>query len=105
LPVIVRVGACDAERTKSARGETRDCCLHGGLNGGGIFRHREDHLRSALCDAKLLPVGSFDRGFGALVHGIERREMHDVKGLQDVCILDAADHGEIDRILILGARC
>ena len=50
---------------------------------------------------KVLPSGGLDRRLGALVHGIERHEMRDLIGLQRVLVLQAAQHRQIDGVVVL----
>jgi hypothetical protein len=43
-------------------------------------------------------------GLGALVHRIERLEMRDLVGLQRLIVFQAAEDGEIDRVVVVRAR-
>jgi hypothetical protein len=38
------------------------------------------------------------------VHGIERPEVDDLAGSERVPVLHAAEHGQVDRVLVLRAR-
>ena len=105
LPFAVSLGPRHAERAKAARGELIDRLLHGRLHLPGVIRERKDHLRCALGDLKLLSVLALDDGLGAFVHRIERREVNDLVALQSFGILDAFQHGQIDGVVIVGARC
>ena len=103
-PFAVAVRARDTERTKAARREVVDRLVDGGLHGRRVRRQRQDDLWRALRHLECLSVRALDRGLGPLVHGIERREMCDLIGLQRLLVLQAADDREIDRVVVRRLR-
>ena len=70
----------------------------------GIGRQFQDHLRRALGHLELLSVRALDGGFGALMHRVERLEMQHLVTLQRLIVLQAAQHGQVDGVLIVRAR-
>ena len=65
---------------------------------------RQDDLRRALGHLEGISIRALDRGLGPLVHGIERREMGDLIGLQRLLVLQAAEDREIDRVVVRRLR-
>ena len=102
FPVAIRPG--HTERTKAARGEVVDRLVDGGLHGCGIRRQSLDDLRRPLRHLECASIRGLDGGLGALVHWIERLEMRDLIGLQRLLVLQAAQDGEIDRVVVLRSR-
>ena len=61
-------------------------------------------MRRAFGYPKLLAVGTFDRGFGALVYGVERLKVEDLIAFQGFVVLHAANDCEIDGVFIFRPR-
>ena len=58
-----------------------------------------------LVTLNCLSVRAFDGGFGALMHRVERLEMDHLIALQGLIVFQAAEHGQIDGVVIVRARC
>ena len=104
LPFAIRIGARHAQRTKAPCGEFVDRLVDGGLDLSGIGRQFQNHLRRALRDLEFLSIRALDGSLGALVHGIEGLEMSHLIGLQGLIVLQTAQHGQVDRVLVVRAR-
>ena len=100
-PFPVAIRPSDAERAKAAGGEVVDGLVDGVLHRRGIGGQCQDHLRRALGHLEGLSVRGLHRRLGALVHRIERHEMRDLIRLQRLLVLQAAQHRQIDRVVIL----
>ena len=50
------------------------------------------------------PSATLDGGLGALVHRVERLEVNHLVALQGLIVFQAAQHGQVDGVLILRAR-
>ena len=104
LPLAFSLGPRHAQRTEAARREFVDRLLDGGLHLPGIGRQLQDHLRRALGHLELLAVRALDGGFGALMHRVERLEMDHLIAFQGLIIFQAAQHGQVDGVLVFRAR-
>ena len=104
MPVAVIVGPRDAQGTETPGGELTDCPDDLGadlvLVGGQI----ENDLRCALRDLELKPVRSSDLGLCAFMDGVERLEVEDLVTRDGLAVLQATEHRQVDRVLVLGAR-
>ena len=75
------------------------------LHLAGVGRQREDHLRRALGHLERAAVRRLDRGLGALADRVERLEVDHVDTPSSASVAwQAAEHGEIDRVVVVGAR-
>src|SRR5277367_5287037 len=101
LPFAVSVRAGHAKRPKTAGGEIVDRLVDCGLHLSGIRRHGQDDLRGPLGHLKRLAIRALDRGLGAFVHRIEWLEMRDLIRLERLFVLQAAQNGEVDRVVVL----
>ena len=104
LPGTVAVRAGDAECAEPTRGEVVDRLLHGILDGSGVGGERQDHLGRALGDLEDGPVPTLHRRLGPLVDGVERLEVLNGVGLRRLVVLQAAEHGQVDDVVVFGAR-
>jgi len=66
------------------------------------FAHPGDHLRRALGDALHAAVGRLDGGLGPLADRIEGYEFQLGPAFQHRSVFESADHGEVDRVVVLG---
>ena len=94
----------DAQGTETPGGELADCPGDLGadlvLVGGQI----EDDLRCALRDLELTPVRSSNLGLRAFMDGVEGLEVEDLVTRDGLAVLQATEHRQVDRVLVLGAR-
>ena len=75
-----------------------------GLTSPALADICQNHLRRALGHFELLSVRAFDGGFGAFMHRIERLEMNHLIALQGLVVFQAAEHGQINGVLVFRAR-
>ena len=104
LPLPVAFGPCHAQRTETASREFIDCLLDGRLYLPGIGRQFQNHLRRTLRHLEGLSVFGFDGGLGAFMHRVERLEMDYLISLQCLFVFQAAQNGQINRVVIFCAR-
>jgi hypothetical protein len=81
-----------------------DSFLDGRLDLALVRRHLENDLRRSLGDKELFSVRSFDGGFGALMHRVEGLEVKYLVPLQRLVVLHAADHRQVDGVLVFRTR-
>ena len=105
LPRALAFGSRHAQRAEAACRKFVDGFLDGGLDLTGIGRQLQDHLRRALGHLELFAVRALDGGFGALMHRVERLEMDHLIAFQCLIVFQAAQHGQVDGVLIFRARC
>ena len=74
-----------------------------GLHLPGVGRQFQDHLGRALGHLERRAVRGLDGGLGAFADGVERLEVHDVVAPQRLLALQAAQHGEVDRVVVVVA--
>ena len=98
------IGPRHAQRTEAARRKFVDGFLDGGLYLAGVGRHLQNDLGAPLATLNCFPSAAFDGGFGAFMHRIERLEMDYLIALQRLIVLQAADHGEVDSVLVFRPR-
>ena len=104
LPLAFLIRPGDAQGTEAATGKFIDRFLHGGLYLTGVRRHLQNHLRRSLGHKELFPVSSLDGGFRALVHRVEGLEMEYLIALQRFIVLHAANHRQVNGVLVFRAR-
>ena len=104
LPFVVLICSGHTQRAEAACRKFIDGFLNRGFYFRDIGRHLQNDLRRSLRHLELFSVGTLYGGFGALVDRIERLEMKDLIALQFFIVLHTADHGQIDRVLVLRAR-
>ena len=104
LPLAFLICPGHAQRTEAASRKFIDGFLDGGLYLTGVGRHLQNYLRRSLGHIELFSVRAFDGGFGALMHRVERLEMDHLIALQGLIVLQAADHGQVDGVLVFRTR-
>ena len=102
LPLSVAVRSRDTKRAKPARSEIIDGLVHGGLDGGGIRRQRQDNLRRALGNLERLPSAAFTVASVRLCTGSNGMKWVTCIGLQRLLVLQASQHRQIDGVVISG---
>ena len=104
LPCAIAIGPRNAQRTKTSRRKFADRFFYFGLHLRGIGRQLQYCRRSALRHLKGLPISSLEGGLGTLVHRVEGLEVRDAVAVQLLPSLHTAEHREIERVLVFGAR-
>ena len=104
LPWPIGLGARHTQSAKAPRRELVDRLVDRLLDLGGIGRQFQDHLRRPFGDLEFLAVRARDGGFRAFVDGIERLEMGYLIRLQGMVVLQGAEHGEVDGVLVVRPR-
>ena len=100
LPLVFLIRPGYAQGTEAACRKFIDGFLDGGLYLTDVGRHLQNHLRRSLGHLELFSVRTFYGGFGALMYRIERLEMEHLIALQRLIVLHAADHGQVDGVLV-----
>ena len=104
LPLAFLVRPGDAQGTEAAAGKFLHRLIHGGLHFTGVLRHLKDHLRRSLGYKELFAVRTLYGGFRALVHRVKGFEMKHLVALQRFIILHAANHRQINGVLVFRPR-
>ncbi len=103
FPFALLIGPGHTQGTEAAAGKIKNGFVCRCLDFGGISRHLQNDLWSSLGYKKLLPVRPFDGGFRALVHRIEGHKVKHLAALQFLVILHAANHRQVDGVLVFRA--
>ena len=104
MPVAVVIGPRHAQGTETPGGELADRPGDLGADLVLVGRQIEDDLRRTLRDLELTPVRSSDLGLRAFMDRVERLEVQDLVTLDGLTVLESAEHRQVDRVLVLGAR-
>jgi len=95
------VRATPSER--KPRGKLVDGLLDRRLHLGGIGRQLQDHLRRPFGCLERVPVRALNGRLGAIVHGAEGLIMNHLVAIQGLRVLQPAQHGQVNGVLILRA--
>ena len=103
--MAVAVGAGHAQRAKAARRELVDRLVDARLAPAPALA---DSAR-ITCGAPLVTlnvrsVRGRDGGLGAFVHRVERLEVDHLVALQRLVVVQAAEDGQVDGVVVVGAR-
>src|SRR5271156_3658337 len=104
LPLTFLIRPGHAQGAEAAAGKLVDRLLYGGLDLTGVARHLQYDLRRSLGHEELCSVCTLYGSLGALMHWVEGLEVDNLIVFQRLIVLYAADHSQIDGVLVLRAR-